>query len=181
MIVTESLEFVAVDLTRPGEPPNSGCMVAWVASPDVAQKLALDHLNAEPACSMHLTFSYLGKAVELGESNRSIALSTVRSFARSFGAFSARVSGTGMFDTKDGPCLVALIDAPELPGLYHDLCAALEAVGLPVSHDHGFQPHITLAYLPSYDSAPRAPVGFEFEIDNLSLVVSDEGESFRLK
>lgn len=182
MIATVPLEFSPVNLTTPGDEPNSGVMVAWVPSSEVAQQFVIDAPNAEPANRMHMTIAFLGKAVDLSAAQRVTALSVVKDYADRLKSFSAKVSGTGLFECgDDGTALVALIDAPELPSLYVGLVTALEVADVEVSHTHGFTPHVTCAYLSNPDSVLRAPSGFEFTIDNLSLVVSDEGESFRLQ
>lgn len=171
----------AVDLTT-DDPPHDGVMIAWIASEDVGAQFVIDHPDAEPAQRMHMTIAYLGKASELDPSALVLADNVVRNFCASLSALPASVSGTGLFETpNDGTALVALIDSPDLPVLYVSLVAALEAVNLPVSHVHGFTPHVTLVYLSSMDTDLRAPAGLQFSIDNISLVVSDRGESFPLQ
>lgn len=61
------------------------------------------------------------------------------------------VSGVGIFNLEGNAeyksCLYASFDAPALAEFRQALVDFLERANVPVQKNHGFQPHITLAYL----------------------------------
>ena len=58
--------------------------------------------------------------------------------------------GTGRFNPTEGsdgkPVLVALPDLPDLPEFRQDLVELLEDAGFEPAEDHGYTPHLTVAY-----------------------------------
>jgi len=72
-----------------------------------------------------------------------------------FGQLMGEVSGFGVFHNgPGGSVLYASVDSPGLEDIQVHLTDALQAAGLPVHHDHGYQPHLTLSYK---DDSPPVP------------------------
>lgn len=133
--------------------PSTGSMLALYPPRDLARLLATP--GGEPAGALHLTIAYTGKAAQVNQSalNRAAARLTGRPPIR------ARVGGVGRFvGTPDGDVAVLLVDSPELETLRRDARDALAAEGVILPDDHGFIPHITLAYLDEDAPHPLARV-----------------------
>lgn len=124
---------------------HSGAMVAFPIDPDIAAGLALDW--GEAAETLHLTLAYIGKIEAL---DRARVENILEPLAQSLAPIAAEVCGLARFDAADDPRgwpLVALVDSPELPVLRRRVVDALVAGGVAVAANHGFTPHITLAYV----------------------------------
>lgn len=136
-------------------PAPAGVMVALYPPDDIAQALALDAEGAEPMTTLHMTLAYLGKVDDVGVEQVGALVELVREFAAQSYDVAAEVAGLGRWGAgEDGDAFVALIDAPELPDFRADLVDALTAAGFAPRTDHGFTPHITLAYLPPDAETP---------------------------
>lgn len=136
---------------------QDGVMVAFFIAPDVAQQLA-DSVAAWPAGSevlptseMHVTLAYLGTIDELSRyASEGDLLRAVAGFAQFEPLIYGNVSGSGRFvaDPVTGmEPVYASVDAPELAEFQDHLVDCFEGIVPP--SDHGFTPHITLAYVPT--------------------------------
>jgi 2'-5' RNA ligase len=136
--------------------PESGLMVCWPVPAELASRLIRGVPGAEAAGDLHLTLVYCGKVADVGEAGVARALATVTTVAHSQAPLMGRLGGVGRFQaspTSDGQdVLYASVDVPHLEDLREALVRALTVAGVPVSRDHGFTPHITLAYL-----SPQSP------------------------
>lgn len=136
-------------------PAPQGVMVALYPPDDIAQALHLDAEQAEDVSELHVTLAYLGSVDEVGLEQVGALVQLVADFAADSYDQPFEVSGIGRWAAgEDGDAFVALIDGPELPDLRADVVDALTAGGFPVRNDHGFTPHITLAYLDAADPSP---------------------------
>jgi RNA 2',3'-cyclic 3'-phosphodiesterase len=101
---------------------------------------------------MHITVRFIGN-VEAAQIETALDGVNGESFALT-------LRGTGRFppSRKKAPRVlwVGLEDAPALVNLHHAVNAALESVGIPPDHSHGFNPHLTLARLRTHNPAPEA-------------------------
>lgn len=90
----------------------------------------------------------------------------------------AKVQGWAYFDGDSDvgtpkTMLVALVDAPGLSELYVDIVRALKKIGVGVSRDHGFTPHMTFASLQYGERIDDLPIlDDEFMIDNIMTATS---------
>lgn len=131
--------------------------------PGVAVVLPIDEETAEYAlpgvADAHVTLAYLGRLSALPMGALAVARSVVAAWASQTPAMAARFSGVGRFHGDDGEtdAVYLSVDAPGLTAARDALCRALRATGLPVSSEHGFTPHATLAYVPRDASTPDAP------------------------
>lgn len=139
---------------------------------DVAAQLALSIEGALPAGDLHLTLAMLdGDAGDL--------LPAVEALAAQLAPVDVVLSGVGRFSCPDGTdAFHATVDGPTLP----ELRGVVEAL-FPEAIDrtHGFDPHVTLAYLAPGDASPLErldPVAVTF--DALALWDGDARQTFPL-
>jgi 2'-5' RNA ligase len=154
--------------------PVDGAMVALYPPTHVAERLALS--GGEPPEQLHVTLAYLGKAARLRELGR--LRSVVAGCAAAMPPLTGVISGLGLFTAGEKPVTYASVDVPGLPERREALVAALRASGYPVSGEHGFTPHITLAYADrrAIDVA-TLPVTFR----GLTLAVAGQRWNFPLR
>jgi 2'-5' RNA ligase len=129
----------------------SGVAVVLPVPPGLAQTLALP--DGLPAEDLHLTICMLGDTEAMGGVALAEALLAVRDAGLIAGPLTARISGIGRFMGGDQDAIYLSVDSPDLNDLWDIVCDELEEAGIVASEDHGFTPHITLAYID-----PGAPV-----------------------
>jgi 2'-5' RNA ligase len=131
-------------------------MVALWPSTSVAKKLqgigqALVKGSAEDVEDIHLTLGFLGTTTDLTPAQLAALPRTVARLAKAQGPLSGVLGGIGRFGASKNSggkdVLWAAADLPELPAFRHKLVSALDRAGVPVKTDHGFTPHLTLAYM----------------------------------
>jgi len=167
---------------------HSGAMIALFLPDKVAKELALDAKDVpgdstiEPADNLHVTLVYLGKAAEI-EHQRSLIKKVLEGFAKKHAPVKGKTGGVGCFaGAKDGMPYYASFDAGILPQFRQELVEALEAVGVDIAKDHGFTPHITLAYLPDGSDIPSQQVeSHEMEIGEIVLAWADHLTRYKLE
>jgi len=142
---------------------SRGIAIVLVPPAGIAERIAAQNGVTEPAEDLHITLAYLGKV-----DDRDLAPSeiTMRSeYGYEFGvlhsvvaAFATqappikevRLSGTGTFQlpaTDDLPAVTyASVDAPGLAEFRSRLVTALAAADIPLGSEHGFTPHMSIAY-----------------------------------
>jgi len=139
-------------------------MVAWQLPPVLARTLALPLYGAEPWDDLHLTLCFFPDMAAVDPARVQVIMQDVLA---KHGSLPGEVAGFGRFsasDSSDGKdVLYAALDIPGLEALREDLVARLEKAHQPVSHTHGYTPHVTLMYL-----APDEPTPIE-RIDHLTL------------
>jgi 2'-5' RNA ligase len=109
-------------------------------------------VDKETLDNLHITLVYLGD-------NRTINLLDVIRAASELGMYQAPIKGTlqGLARFRNGQDvdpLVMTFDSPQAPGLYNMLCGLLDNYHVPYHKDHGFIPHMTLAYIPADGDMP---------------------------
>lgn len=150
---------------------HTGVMVALPVPEVLAQQIAALDGVTEPPEQLHLTLAYLGDSASSALSSRlAEALAVVERWAAQVaGPITGEINGAGRFFGSEGDGTNAVYlspDLPSLPGARQALCAALEAAGLPPIQNHGYTPHITVAYVdadaPTPDLRPEPwPVRFD--------------------
>jgi 2'-5' RNA ligase len=133
----------------------TGAMIAFGLPEDIAGQLAVD--GGVPAEELHVTLAYLGEADELGDVTNLLA--AVTGYSVEAVPVAASVTGFAIFigDDETDCVAVALLDAPNLGRWREDLCRQLSMEGVSWSREHGFIPHITLAF-GSYDELRALPM-----------------------
>lgn len=150
---------------------HTGAMVALYPSPEVAQQLAQP--GGEPVSDLHVTLAYLGPANLIEEPDR--LKQAVAEFAARCAPLAGTISGVGHFTAGPDPVTYASVDAPALGAARERLVADLQYIATP-PREHGFCPHITLAYADLNATVPNLPVVF----DTVSLVLAGERTDFPL-
>ena len=127
--------------SKTAQADTDGVMVCVRPPEHICQ--ALVGLGTEDFDNLHVTLAYLGKTDGV---DRGLLIDVVAEVAKMFPALMGKVGGFGVFLNGDENVLVALIDSPGLEDIQVHLSDALQLDGLPVHQDHGYQPHLTLAY-----------------------------------
>jgi 2'-5' RNA ligase len=152
---------------------SSGAMVALYPSWDAAAQLA--QVGGEPREDLHVTLAYLGDAAGVGDAAHLAEL--VAGWAAACAPLAGEVSGVGHFTAGPEPVTYASVDAPGLSRAREHLLGVLKHGGFDVSQEHGFTPHITLAYDDRDARVENVPLRF----DHVALVLGDHREVFRLR
>jgi len=162
---------------------GNSAIIGFFLPPEVSQKLVIS--GGTPIDEMHITLVSLGEKENLPPGAAQSALEICKSYARStssvFGHINgiARFSGNGTSTSKDP--LVALVDIPELSDFRSDLIRTLERGGVPVNRQHGFTPHITLAYIDKDAPIPIQrldPVGIK--LDTITIAIAGKRTNFTM-
>lgn len=166
---------------------RTGIMIAFFLDTVAADALAMsaDDLpdGSEPVATdqLHVTLNYLGKVGEV-ERDELSTMQAMAEFAKYAPAIRGRVGGIGRFSKEsDGKhALWAQVDAPLLATWREQL---MNMVGYgPKSEEHGFIPHITLAYVPA--DAPAAllpPPSQELLFNTVALSWGDRTTIYALQ
>jgi 2'-5' RNA ligase len=144
-------------LTPSDDQEQTGIMVALMIPEGDARDMVLDLDTALPWTELHLTLAYMGKTDEVADEGEfySKVLEALREVASDHDQIEGQVSGVGRFSIKgDADAFVYLFDSPALPEFRQALVDALDEQGIEVNKDHGFTPHITLAYLKEGEENP---------------------------
>jgi hypothetical protein len=152
-----------------------GVMIALRPPDDVLGALIVD--GGEDFGNMHITLAYMGKANEV---DPAMVHQAAAVWAQKWGPFTGRISGYGVFQNGEN-VLVALPDIPTLDRARDDLLDELAARGVLPKSDHGYTPHLTLAY-GSGDVLGELPAGAagEFRIDDVIVAVGGEWTHYGL-
>lgn len=157
------------------EKAGNGIMIAWFPSKELADKLARE--GGELSEELHVTLAYLGK--DLTEGQVGLVKETVEAYCKRLAPLQGTVAGTGRFpatpssDYKD--VLVQLVDIPRLELLREELIEMLADKGIPTVRNHGYTPHMTLAYVdPDYTGECVHPDTDDIAIDALTVAVGGE-------
>lgn len=146
--------------------PTSTAMLAFMLNEADARRLK--RVVNDPEEDLHLTLAILPE----GGDDLKSALSD---FARNLPPVTGRISGIGRFTETDQPgmdCLYASFDAIGLPDFRQAVVEAVVEAGITPIENHGFTPHITLAYLPHDQPLPDLLIpSLELTFRNLTLVV----------
>lgn len=166
----------------------------WIGLPipeSVARALAIE--GGEPAEKLHVTlcFSQLSMNIRGFEPDSTVGggiegiRSAVEEIAKKTWPFTARIGGIGRFNasnSSDGKdVFYASADIPGLSQFREQLVNIMEKCGYYQSSDHGYFPHVTLAYIEQDADLPaQRVVGHEFEVDELHLMLGQERHTYHL-
>lgn len=147
---------------------RQGAMVAFYPSLEAARAIA--QAGGEPADEVHLTLAFLGDAAAITDPDR--LQKVVEGFAATCPPITGHIAGTGLFTASEENVLYASPDTPALPHARQRLVEQLEHAGFPPEREHGFTPHLTLAY--GHDGAPPAVSRIPLQFDHLTLKLGDQ-------
>lgn len=98
---------------------------------------------------LHITLAFLGDSRTIDKKK---VRSAIQSFALMQRPIKGRLQGQARFvGAGDTDVHVALYDSPDMPELYMRLLFCLDNAGVVYSREHGFIPHMTLAYIKKDD------------------------------
>lgn len=176
-----------VPLLIDGEPLTASAFAAIGNADRSAVVMHLDDGSAvaqpggEPADELHVTLC-AGLTGATPETLDKI----LTEFARTTAPLDGKIGGVGTFDgTADalGVTKAPMIAIPDVPGLqdhHHKLSDALSAAGASTAADHGWVPHITLAYADGPTPAPTSLLGTPIRLSTISVINGDEREDYPL-
>jgi len=128
---------------------------------------------------LHITLAYLGDYRTLDMKRVDYALAD---FTENAKPIKTKLQGVARFVSEnDTDPIVALFDSPEFPAFRQSLTDALDQHGIPYHREHGFIPHMTLAYLPK-DDKTQVDVGqlLEMNFSDVHLVIGGQWIAFAL-
>lgn len=160
---------------------NTGAMIALMIPPEIGRQIAV--AGGEPVEDLHITLAFLGEASDLSQNVLVDMQQSLNAFAASWMPLAGRIAGLGRFDAPDGQeaPVIALPDIPGLPEFRQALLALLFERGCPAIQNHGYTPHITLAYIDASAPMPVEDVPhLNLYFDAICLVVGDERFYFPL-
>lgn len=143
------------DPTRPADiqQVHTGVMLALMVPPGIGQAIAVP--GGEPVEDLHLTLAYLGDSTEMPRENMRLVQDALDEFYRTAKPISGEISGVGLFSNG---AFYASFDSPDLAAFRSTLLSCLDKCGITPVSNHGFTPHITLAYLPEGSPLPAIPM-----------------------
>lgn len=136
---------------------------------DAAAKANPD-LELEPLGDLHVTLC-VGKVDPNADPNAGLTALKAVVESVDWPVLNGGYSGYGVFVAGEQPVLVALPDIPNLPEWRQRLLTAIGAAGFEPLHNHGYTPHMTLAYSATVPVLPDLPAGVR-SVDFEDLVVS---------
>jgi len=151
------------------------------AEPAKALQRVQEQLKAEVPTEpgdLHMTLAYLGDHLE---EDLPFLCAAVRRFASRLEPLAATITGTAQFgNEEDGIPYVALVDCSGLPTFREALVGYLqEEVGILVAKNHGYTPHVTLAYV----KEPQKHIGYEaipVEFTHLSVAWDETRRHYKM-
>ncbi|MFF7198237.1 NAD(+)--rifampin ADP-ribosyltransferase [Streptomyces sp. NPDC008079] len=126
---------------------ETGIMVAIVPPREIAEQLARE--GGEPVGELHITLAYLGKISDYTPELVKWLPELVGSWAARQKAIRVRIGGVLKFsnEAENQHVLAATADIPGGAQLHSDLAAFLTGHGYRLPSEHGWLPHLTLAYV----------------------------------
>src|SRR5258706_34386 len=165
---------------------NTGAMIAHF--PDQALNLlveiAAQHFPgyAVPGSDMHLTLAYLGEAADLGDDDEMEMSNELDHLASKLSPLQGSINGITRFLDSDPNPVVVNFDARGFSTLRKVLLNSLRGQGVKPVLNHGFTPHITLAYLPADKQMPDVKFSpIPVTLNSLSLAVGQVRTDFPLR
>lgn len=165
---------------------HTSVIVALWLPKNAANKISVEKLGFESNAKLesnddlHITLIYLGKADALAD-KKDLIESVIENFAQNNAPIKGKIQGVGCFsgDGETKP-FYASYDSPELPILRQSLFDAIESAGVVMEQNHGFTPHITLAYLDANDDLPNISVPeIDVEFTQITLAWAEKQTHYK--
>lgn len=171
--------------TQKEAPAHTGVMVALYPDAAAAKQIAAQKGVTEPVDQLHLTLAFMGDSSETAlATNKAKVIAAIKQWAAQKGQpLKGTINGLGRFfhsEDDDTNAVFVSPDVPGLPELRQSLCDWIEQSGFDYAQNHGFTPHITVAYVP-FD-APTPPIRIETPItfNQVTLAWGDERYDYPL-
>jgi len=156
-------------------------MVALRIPDNLRQELqqAYPIMSDETRDDLHITLAFLGDSRTLDK--KKIAWAMV-DFTMNVKPIKTQLQGIARFVSgNENDPIVATIDSPDLPAFRQSLTDALDKHGIPYHKEHGFIPHMTIAYIPKDDPMPLDTIEpLEINFNEAYLVVGGQWIEFQL-
>lgn len=184
----QSLDLLATNATLFTVPDGSeytGVMLALFPSPAVAAQVAALPGVDMPAEALHVTLAYLGKVDALSDAQIAGAIMAAQKVGRCSDPVVGSINGVGRFNasgSSDGKDVIfAVTDLPGLDEVRSELLDALGDCDCEASDDHGYTPHMSLAYVDPGSVSPIATIAtMPIRFDSLSVTVGGKRVDFPL-
>lgn len=155
-------------------------MVALRIPAHVADQIKIP--GGERAADLHCTLVYLGDVAEINPDNLRTLKDRLEAIGLTQPPVEGRIAGYGRFaPSEDEDVIWCGLDAPDLAELRHLVLQAVLDSGIIPIGDHGFTPHITLAYVEPGEGEDSMPPNADVDIRYLSLAVGDHEVMIPLK
>lgn len=134
-----------------------------------------------PAADLHCTLAYLAEDV-LPPDTIAVVSSVVSTWAACHAPIIGKLQGCGRFFAPEGcPDPVYLVPSCRyLSSAREELVSALAASGIQSCSEHGFNPHVTLAYVPRGTSPAMIDCPVDVTFSEIALWCGESRESFPL-
>lgn len=165
---------------------NTGTMIAFIPPESVATALYELTMHTMPDFAvtpdqMHLTLVLMGEATALTPDQCDAIKEELGVLSERIAPLTGSINGITRFVDNDPNAIVANFDAPGLAELRATLITLLRSIGIEPTLNHGFSPHITLAYLPESQPMPTITLTpIPCVIDNVTLALGDDRGAFAL-
>lgn len=165
------------------EAEYTGVMLALYPPADVAAQLVAMAGVTMPAEQLHVTIAYCGKADMLRDEQIAGAILTAKMLSHGEEPLAAKLNGIGRFnasESSDGQdVIIALVDCPDLVSLRNKACEMLEYHDCEPSDNHGYTPHMTLAYVDAGTDSPLTMLPtIDLTFDRISVAVGGKVAHF---
>ena len=157
---------------------HGGCALMLFLAPKDQQAIALDPKqlkgkedSPELPEEIHVTLAYLGKSDSEELDGREKELVRILEvWGESESPIEGTVGGFGSFLAGDGAVMYYSFDAPELSAMRERLTQYLARHDFEIDMNHGYTPHITIAYVKNKDDVEVIlPEPREITLDELTL------------
>lgn len=161
---------------------HTGVITEFLIDGDTAEKLAIHDASGfypyEAPSYLHLTLTFHGEHYAMSMQELAHLIVAAETIARCCGPLDGVISGIGRFqasDSSDGKDVIyASVDMPGLNTFREALASDLDALGVPPRKEHGFTPHITLAYVGPGEVSPVSEVELlPLHFDNLVVGIGE--------
>lgn len=155
---------------------HSGSVAVVLPVPlNVAQAYALNTPGAEAPEGFHMTLLYLGKDISAATVNE--CREAVAAVAKEWASFGGSISGYGRFFAPEKDPIYLSVDAVGLSAFRE----AIRKAAPKTPQNHGFTPHVTVAYVPKDEETPLIKrESMELRFSSVELWIGDTHETFPL-
>lgn len=158
---------------------HTGVMVAFYPDAAAARAIASQPDVTEAQADLHLTLAFLGDSTETAlATNKQHLVEAIKLWAVEHGKpLKGTINGVGRFFNAESDGTNAVYVSPDVPGLpevRQSLCEAIERAGLEYAQNHGFTPHLTVAYVPEDAPTPVIRVETPVVFSAVTLAWGDE-------
>jgi 2'-5' RNA ligase len=171
---------------RVGDAGHTGVMIALYPDEAATAAIAVAKGVTEQADALHLTLCYLGDSTEQHlATNKARLLDSIAQFAmQHWTPLSGEVAGVGRFFNEESDGTNAVYVSPDiaaLPEMRQQLVDWIHRAGFDYAQNHGFTPHITVAYVPSDAPTPAIRIEAPVRFDRITVSWGDEQYDFPVR